>query len=174
MNQQLLLQQLAQQRKQQEQQKLLHMSNMESNNWAVNQGNAAPSWTPLGYSGWPNQTVARTSPTHTITPGVGVIRPPPGLESNYNNCQLPAAGTEVGVGVGVGHRNEAAAAVAAASASAVGATASTNNNQSNNHIDGLQNAQDRPQHNIPYQYDPFTSPSSIWSDNWRQRNNHMN
>ncbi|XP_030558301.1 transmembrane protein 131 homolog [Drosophila novamexicana] len=160
LKQQLLLEQLEQQRKQeQQQQQQQKLMLMESNNWAMNQATAGTTWTPLGYAAWPNQSAAaapqRTSPAHTLTPGVGVIRPPPGLESTYNNCHLPAAGA------------------------GAGAAAATNNNgnHSNNHLDGLnalQNAQDRAQHNMPTQYDPFTSPSSIWSDNWRQRNNHMN
>ncbi|XP_064551744.1 transmembrane protein 131 homolog isoform X2 [Drosophila montana] len=165
LKQQLLLEQLEQQRKQeqqqQQQQKLMLMSNMESNNWAMNQGTASTTWTPLGYAAWPNQSAAaapqRASPAHTLTPGVGVIRPPPGLEPNYNNCHLPAAGAGAGAGAAAVIKNSS--------------------NHSNNHIDGLtamQNAQDRAQHNMPTQYDPFTSPSSIWSDNWRQRNNHMN
>ncbi|XP_034478244.1 transmembrane protein 131 homolog [Drosophila innubila] len=158
--QQLLLER---QRKLQQQEKLLLMSNMEGSNWPMNHATPAATWTPLGYAAWPNQAVMRTSPTHTITPGVGVIRPPPGLESSYNNknCQLPGAGTGTGPGTGA----------------VTGAAPISNNN--NNHIDALatshnaQQQQDRGQ-NMPTQYDPFTSPSSIWSDNWRQRNNHMN
>lgn len=157
--QQLLLER---QLKQQQQEKLLLMSNMEGSNWPMNHATPAATWTPLGYADWPNQAAMRTSPTHTITPGVGVIRPPPGLESSYNtkNCQLPGTGTAPGT-------------------AGKGATLISSN--SNNHIDGLvtshnaqqQQQQDRGQ-NMPTQYDPFTSPSSIWSDNWRQRNNHMN
>ncbi|ALC41311.1 CG8370, partial [Drosophila busckii] len=41
------------------------------------------------------------------------------------------------------------------------------------HID-LLNAQEELPMAPPTQYDPFTSPSSIWSDTWRQNNNYMN
>lgn len=169
--------QLEHQRKQQEQQKqlqekLLLLSQMETNNWPLNQATPATTWTPLGYAAWPNQSAVnaaaaasvRTSPEHTIKPGV--IRPPPGLETaNFmnNNCQLP--------------RGEVAAPQV--------------NHNSNNHIDGLAITHNATQQvdderraqqlmtmtesmPMPTQYDPFTSPSSIWSDNWRQRNNHMN
>ncbi|EDW02552.1 GH22058 [Drosophila grimshawi] len=181
--QQLLLDQLEQQRKQQEK-LLLLSSSIESNNWALNlaAGGTGATWTPLGYAAWPQHGAAtpRTSPAHTITPGVGVIRPPPGLESNYNNkhnnnnCQLTAAVAGVGVATSSG------GATATAPLNSNNNNNSNVNNSNNNHIDGLaalQDAQERVASNaMPThaQYDPFTSPSSIWSDNWRQRNNHMN
>lgn len=171
--------QLEQQRKQQQEQqktlqeKLLLLSQMESNNWPMNQATPTTTWTPLGYQAWPQSGVTaagaasvRNSPVHTISHGV--IRPPPGLETanfmnNNNSCQLPAVGDAV-------------------------APLQVNHN-SNNHIDHTHNATTQQQQQqqvdderrmslgmstMPTQYDPFTSPSSIWSDNWRQRNNHMN
>lgn len=173
------LQQREQQQEQQKtlQEKLLLLSQMESNNWPMNQATPTTTWTPLGYQAWPQSAVTaagaaaaaasvRNSPVHTISPGV--IRPPPGLETanfmnnNNNGCQLPAVGDAV-------------------------APLQVNHN-SNNHIDHTHNATTQQQQQqvdderrmslgmstMPTQYDPFTSPSSIWSDNWRQRNNHMN
>ncbi|KAH8370330.1 hypothetical protein KR093_003087, partial [Drosophila rubida] len=158
--------------KQQQQEKLMRMmTNLDDANWPLDvNGTAASgsSWTSLGYTGWPNQSSLRTSPMHTINPSLsmGVIRPPPGLEQSYNNnnCQLPgiAGGAEV--------QSSAAATAAAAALFA-------NHSNNNNHIDNAQQenrAQQQQQPQMPTQYDPFTSPSSIWSDNWRQRNNHMN
>lgn len=178
-------QQREQQREQQQEQqktlqeKLLLLSQMESNNWPMNQATPTTTWSPLGYQAWPQTGVTaagavvaaaaaasvRNSPVHTISPGV--IRPPPGLETanfmNNNNCPLPAVGDAV-------------------------APLQVNHN-SNNHIDHTHNATTQQQQQqqvdderrmslgmstMPTQYDPFTSPSSIWSDNWRQRNNHMN
>ncbi|XP_017049796.1 transmembrane protein 131 homolog [Drosophila ficusphila] len=121
MQQQLLLQQAQKIEIQQRQQEKLFAS-MEPSNWATN-------WTPLGYSSWPE-----------AAPGLGVIRPPPGLEQNarqtHNLAQEPgSAGAAPGTGSAV------------------------------------------PGESLPTQYDPFTSPSSIWSDAWRQssqRNNNHN
>lgn len=154
------------------QEKLLMLSQMDTNNWPLNQATPTTTWTPLGYAAWSNlgavnATAAvsvRNSPAHTFRPVVGVTRLPPGLETaNFmnNNCQLPVSD----------------------------AAAPQVNHNSNNHIDGMaithnatQQVDDerRAQQPVtmsmpmPTQYDPFTSPSSIWSDNWRQRNNHMN
>ncbi|KAH8283656.1 hypothetical protein KR018_011198, partial [Drosophila ironensis] len=114
--QQLELQQQQQQHQQQQQQQLL--ANMEANNW-TNQ------WSPLGYGVWPEAPAPS---------GMGVMRPPPGLEHRqllntaHNLAQEPGTAAAPG--------------------------------------DGL-----------PTQYDPFTSPSSIWSDTWRQssqRNSNSN
>ncbi|KAH8261364.1 hypothetical protein KR044_007958 [Drosophila immigrans] len=175
--QQLLLEHL---RKQQQQEKLMRMmSNLDDGNWPLEaNGTAATgnSWTSLGYAGWPSQGSLRTSPMHTINPslGMGVIRPPPGLEQSYNNnnCQLPGV-------AGVAEAQSSAAAAAAAAA-----LLANHSNNSNNHIENAQQEeraqqmqqqqQHQQQQQMPTQYDPFTSPSSIWSDNWRQRNNHMN
>jgi len=121
MRQQLLLQQpqkLEFQLRQQE--KISLLANMDPSNWATN-------WSPLGYSTWPNATA-----------GIGVMRPPPGLEQSARQTH-----------------NLAQEQVSAGPASGTGAA-----------LHG---------ESLPTQYDPFTSPSSIWSDTWRQssqRNNH--
>ncbi|XP_039483583.1 transmembrane protein 131 homolog [Drosophila santomea] len=121
MRQQLLLQQAQKLEFQQRQQEKISMlANMDPSNWTTN-------WSPLGYTTWPD-----------ATPGIGVMRPPPGLEQNarqtHNLAQEPgSAGTASGTGAALTGES------------------------------------------LPTQYDPFTSPSSIWSDTWRQssqRNNH--
>ncbi|XP_034133405.1 transmembrane protein 131 homolog isoform X4 [Drosophila guanche] len=89
---------------------------------------------------------------------VNVVRPPPGLSqllaTSHNIAQEQQQGT--------------AAGVAAVGGIGIGAVAGA--------VAG-------PGESLPTQYDPFTSPSSIWSDTWRQssqrnnnhnNNNHMN
>ncbi|XP_062132509.1 transmembrane protein 131 homolog [Drosophila sulfurigaster albostrigata] len=149
------------------------MPNLDDSNWPLNATNGAAatgnSWSSLDFGAWPNPSSLRTSPMHTIHPsvGMGYIRPPPGLEHNYNNnnCQFPGV-------AGVADMQSSAAAAAF--------IANHSNQSNNNHIDNAQQLplqqqqQQEERQQMPTQYDPFTSPSSIWSDNWRQRNNHMN
>ncbi|XP_030379007.1 transmembrane protein 131 homolog [Scaptodrosophila lebanonensis] len=121
-------------------------------------GNSWPMHNTASSSTWSPIGYAASWQNQVPHTATGVVRPPPGLETTY--LQMPV------------------------------------NNPSNmiNHVDELaqnllaptnaQIEQERTQ--LPTQYDPFTSPSSIWSDNWRQnqsqsqqqqqqqRNNHMN
>ncbi|XP_017146497.1 transmembrane protein 131 homolog [Drosophila miranda] len=159
MQQQLLLQQAQQlemqQRQQEQQQKQLQQEKLLLlANMESNNWNSP--WSPLGYGAWPDVQT---------TGVVNVVRPPPGLAAatGYNNSQMLATSHNIA--------QEQQGIVAAAAAVGVGG------------IGSGAAAVTGPGESLPTQYDPFTSPSSIWSDTWRQssqrnnnhnNNNHMN